>query len=50
VRRFRDDPAEREVIEMFEAEGGNLVGTFRMVARRADVEPDLEEQGTPGEY
>jgi hypothetical protein len=44
---FRDDPAEADYIALMNAEGGQLCGTFRLVAQRNDrpvfFETDTEQ-------
>jgi cyclopropane fatty-acyl-phospholipid synthase-like methyltransferase len=50
IRRFQDDPDEKDVIAMMQAEGGSLVGSFRMVGERTDYRVQLEDDGTAREY
>ena len=43
VDRFRHDPAEASFIALMEAENGQLVGHFRLVAQRTDQPIQLED-------
>jgi hypothetical protein len=43
IAGFRDDPAEAAYIAFQNAEGGQLVGNFRLVGRRTDQPVLLEE-------
>jgi hypothetical protein len=48
--RYRHDPAEADYIALTEAEDGQLVGSFRLVAQRTDEPVQLEDGDTDGAY
>jgi hypothetical protein len=50
VDRYRHDPAEADFIALMEAEGGQLVGSFRLVGQRTDQPVFLEDGDTDYAY
>ena len=47
VERYRDDPEEADFIRFMETDYGRQLGTFRLLARRTQLEPELEEGDVP---